>query len=81
MKVSRDNARVSMHWNASTYAGFSTVKPWLGLAQNHTTVNVANDLANPQHSIYYYYKSILALRKISIHTSTPWQPFMLMIRS
>ncbi|NIZ19877.1 alpha-glucosidase [Entomospira culicis] len=63
MKVSRDNARVSMHWNASTYAGFSTVKPWLGLAQNHTTVNVANDLANPQHSIYYYYKSILALRK------------------
>ena len=28
---SRDNSRTPMQWNAQTYAGFSTHKPWLSL--------------------------------------------------
>ncbi|MDR2398570.1 MAG: alpha,alpha-phosphotrehalase, partial [Spirochaetaceae bacterium] len=42
---SRDNARTPMQWDASEYAGFSTVRPWLGVGKSYKTINVAKELA------------------------------------
>ncbi|NJL32594.1 MAG: DUF3459 domain-containing protein [Chloroflexaceae bacterium] len=36
----RDPERTPMQWDASPYAGFSTVEPWLPLADDYQTRNV-----------------------------------------
>ena len=59
---SRDNARYPVSWEASENAGFTTGKPWLPVAPEHTTVNAAAALADPD-SLYYVYKKLLAMRK------------------
>ena len=59
---SRDNARYPVSWDASENAGFTTGKPWLPVAPEHTTVNAAAALADPD-SLYYVYKKLLAMRK------------------
>jgi alpha-glucosidase len=40
--VGRDGCRTPMQWDASTYAGFSTAKPWLPLAHDANHENVVN---------------------------------------
>ncbi len=59
--TSRDNARTPMQWDASPHGGFSTAKPWLGVNQNYTTINLASQLADPS-SIWAMYKTMIALR-------------------
>lgn len=58
----RDKARTPMQWDATKYAGFSTVKPWLPVNPDSYTNNVAAQLADA-NSILYFYKELLALRK------------------
>ena len=60
--VGRDNARTPMQWDASDYAGFSNVKPWLGVNPNYAKINVEEALANPD-SIFYTYQKLVQLRK------------------
>ncbi|MDN3955604.1 glycoside hydrolase family 13 protein [Sporolactobacillus laevolacticus] len=59
---SRDNARTPMQWDNSLNAGFSEGTPWLKLNPNYTEINVHNALGD-KHSVFYYYKKLIALRK------------------
>jgi alpha-glucosidase len=45
---SRDPERTPMQWDASPNAGFSEVEPWLPLAENYTTQNVAAQRDDPR---------------------------------
>jgi alpha-glucosidase len=62
--VSRDVSRTPMQWDTTPNAAFSTVKPWLPIAKNFTTVNVATELA-AHGSLLNLYKQLLAFRKQS----------------
>ncbi|MFJ8741083.1 alpha-glucosidase [Embleya sp. NPDC127516] len=57
----RDNARTPMQWDASEHAGFTTGIPWLPVNPNHTTINAAAAVADPE-SVYHHYRRLIALR-------------------
>lgn len=59
---SRDNSRTPMQWDASEYGGFSTVEPWLSVNPNHTRINAATQINDP-NSIFSHYQKLIALRK------------------
>ncbi|MCL2276571.1 MAG: alpha-glucosidase [Treponema sp.] len=61
---SRDNARTPMQWDDSEHAGFSKVKPWLGVNGNYKTINYESQ-KNNGNSILNFYKKLIALRKTS----------------
>lgn len=58
----RDVCRTPMQWDASPYAGFSTVPTWLPVNPDYPTRNVQAQLADP-HSMLALYRALLALRK------------------
>jgi oligo-1,6-glucosidase len=60
-KVSRDNARTPMQWDAGPNAGFSTGKPWLAVNPNHTWLNAAAQADVPD-SVLAHYRSLIRLR-------------------
>jgi alpha-glucosidase len=51
-----------MQWDATVGAGFTTAKPWLPLADDYITENVAN-LDSDASSILSLYKALIALRR------------------
>ena len=60
--VGRDPERTPMQWDASPGAGFTTGRPWLRLAADHATRNVA--VENEQAaSMLTFYRALLALRR------------------
>ena len=59
---SRDNSRVVMHWDDSEYAGFSTVKPWIGPNKNKNIINV-KAAQQDENSILNYYKKLIQVYK------------------
>jgi alpha-glucosidase len=60
--VGRDGCRTPMQWNATAGAGFSTAAPWLPLADDYSSENVAN-LDFDASSILSLYKALIALRR------------------
>jgi alpha-glucosidase len=58
----RDVCRTPMQWNASEYAGFSTVEPWLPVSEDYVERNVAVMQSEPD-SILRLYEELLELRK------------------
>lgn len=58
----RDRSRTPMQWSNSINAGFSYKKPWLPVNENYTSVNVDDQMENPE-SIFNHYKSLIKLRK------------------
>ena len=60
--VGRDGCRTPMQWDATASAGFSTARPWLPLADDHTHENVTN-LDADGCSILCLYKALIALRR------------------
>ena len=60
--VGRDGCRTPMQWDASEFAGFSAVRPWLPLPEHHVRDNVAN-LEVDAHSILSLYKRLIGLRQ------------------
>ncbi|GAB7387633.1 alpha,alpha-phosphotrehalase [Bacillaceae bacterium] len=58
---SRDNARTPMQWSAEENAGFTTGTPWIKVAPNYRTINVANALQD-KDSIFYHYRKLIRLR-------------------
>ena len=59
----RDGERTPMQWNGDTDAGFSIAKqPWLPVASDYKTVNVAAERKDP-NSMLNYYKKLISLRK------------------
>ncbi len=61
---SRDNARTGMQWDSSPNGGFTTGTPWYRVNPNYTEINVEKSLAD-KGSIFYYYQSLIRLRKES----------------
>lgn len=66
---SRDNARTPMQWNSDTFAGFSSVTPWLPLNPNYTSINAA-DQEKDSASVLHFYRRLAALRKDSRYMDT-----------
>lgn len=60
--LGRDPARSPMQWDASQFAGFSDVKPWLPVHQNSSAVNVHTEKLE-QTSLLQLYRQLLQLRR------------------
>jgi len=61
-KMTRDQARTPMQWNSQEYGGFSSCKPWMVINPNHTSINVENQLSDPD-SILNFTRSCINLYK------------------
>ncbi|OZU89147.1 alpha,alpha-phosphotrehalase [Virgibacillus indicus] len=59
---SRDNARTPMQWSNEENAGFTTVTPWIPLAENYADINVEKTLQEP-NSVFNHYQQLIQLRK------------------
>jgi alpha-glucosidase len=60
--LGRDGARTPMQWDTSPYAGFSTVEPWLPLADHWHSENVENQRSDAT-SMYNLYRRLIAARR------------------
>jgi alpha-glucosidase len=63
--LGRDGCRTPMQWDSSTYAGFSSVEPWLPLSPKFLEINVAHQLEDPA-SLYGLIRRLNHLRKKSL---------------
>jgi alpha-glucosidase len=61
--LGRDGARTPMQWCPGAHAGFSTVEPWLPLAMDYRTENVAT-ARSMAGSIYNLYRRLVAVRRV-----------------
>ncbi|RKJ76450.1 alpha,alpha-phosphotrehalase [Butyricicoccus sp. 1XD8-22] len=59
---SRDNGRTPMQWDDRPNAGFTDGTPWIQPPDNYRTINVEEELQDPD-SILYFYKALIRLRK------------------
>jgi oligo-1,6-glucosidase len=59
---SRDNARTPMQWNNKTFAGFSSIQPWIKVNENYELINV-NQQENDPDSVLNYYREMVSFRK------------------
>ena len=59
---SRDNARTPMQWDAGAQGGFTTGTPWISVNPNHTCINAASQVGDPD-SVFAHYQKLIALRK------------------
>lgn len=75
-RISRDNARTPMQWDASPHAGFTDGTPWIAVNPNHAEINAESQVNNPD-SVFHYYQKLIALRHtfpIIVYGSfQPWQ--------
>ncbi len=60
-RMSRDQGRTPVQWDASPNAGFTTGTPWLAINPDHTQVNAAAQVGDPD-SVYGHYRRLIALR-------------------
>ena len=60
-RMSRDQGRTPVQWDASPGAGFTTGTPWLAINPDHTTVNAAAQVGDPG-SVFEHYRRLIALR-------------------
>ena len=60
-RMSRDNARTPVQWDASPSAGFTTGTPWLPVNPDHVEWNAAAQRDDP-HSVLAHYRRLIALR-------------------
>jgi oligo-1,6-glucosidase len=60
-KMSRDQARTPVQWDASPGAGFTAGTPWLAVNPDHVTVNAAAQVDDPG-SVFAHYRRLIALR-------------------
>jgi alpha-glucosidase len=56
--LGRDPERTPMQWDASQHAGFSSARPWLPLADDFATQNVAVQDADPMSMLSLYRRLI-----------------------
>lgn len=61
----RDGERTPMQWTSGPNAGFSAVKPWLPVANNYRTHNVAVEDKDPD-SVLNFYRALLSMRKSNL---------------
>lgn len=72
--VGRDPERTPMQWTSDVHAGFSLVSPWLPVADDFRTCNVAVAQANPR-SMLRLHRELIRLRRempaLSVGAYTP----------
>lgn len=61
---SRDNARTPFPWKYGKNAGFSDVRPWLGVTDEGEKINAKDQVEDP-NSIYHFYQQLICLRQNS----------------
>ena len=59
---SRDDGRTPVQWDGTPNAGFTTGTPWIGIPQNHVTINAKAEVADPD-SVWAYFHHLICLRK------------------
>ncbi len=60
--LGRDGCRTPMPWDDTQYGGFSTSEPWLPVARDFRTRNVATERAEST-SIYNLYRRLIRMRR------------------
>jgi oligo-1,6-glucosidase len=60
-KISRDNARTPMQWDAGANAGFTTGDPWQYVNPNYTWLNAAAQIDRTD-SVFAHYQALIRLR-------------------
>jgi oligo-1,6-glucosidase len=60
-RMSRDQGRTPVQWDASPGAGFTTGTPWLAINPDHTEVNAVAQVGDPG-SVFEHYRRLIALR-------------------
>lgn len=63
-RTSRDNARTPFQWSEGPGAGFTSVRPWLGINKNSEQINLSRQ-EKDQDSIWWWYKNLSRLRRDS----------------
>lgn len=69
LMTTRDHPRTMMQWDDTEYAGFSSVKPWFHVNPNYQSINVAQQISDP-NSIWSYYQKLISLRRFSAYSKT-----------
>jgi alpha-glucosidase len=60
--LGRDPERTPMQWDASAQAGFTSASPWLPVAEDFSSINVAKAQSDPA-SLLWLYKRLIELRR------------------
>ncbi|WP_448641495.1 glycoside hydrolase family 13 protein [Geodermatophilus sp. URMC 63] len=60
-RMSRDNARTPVQWDASPHAGFTTGTPWIAVNPDHAEWNAQAQRADPG-SVFAHHRRLIALR-------------------
>jgi alpha-glucosidase len=66
--LGRDPERTPMQWDPGPYAGFSTVEPWLPLADDYQQVNVTVEQSSADSMLCYFYALVQIRRAVSALT-------------
>ncbi|KAK9353592.1 glycoside hydrolase superfamily [Lipomyces doorenjongii] len=61
-KKARDHARLPFQWDTSSFAGFSTVQPWIDVNEDYKEWNAEAQINDPL-SVFTYWRSIFDLRR------------------
>jgi oligo-1,6-glucosidase len=61
LKMSRDQARTPVQWDASPNAGFTTGTPWIAVNPDYPEVNAAAEVGRPG-SVFEHYRRLIELR-------------------
>jgi len=60
-KMSRDQARTPVQWDASPQAGFTSGTPWIAVNPDYPEVNAAAEVSQPD-SVFEHYRKLIELR-------------------
>jgi oligo-1,6-glucosidase len=60
-KMSRDQSRTPLQWDASPNAGFTTGTPWIAVNPDYVSVNAAAEVGQPG-SVFEHYRRLIELR-------------------
>jgi oligo-1,6-glucosidase len=60
-RMSRDQGRTPVQWDASPNAGFTSGTPWIAINPDHVQVNAAAQVGQPG-SVFEHYRQLIALR-------------------
>jgi oligo-1,6-glucosidase len=60
-RMSRDQGRTPVQWDASPGAGFTTGIPWIAINPDYPQVNAAAEVGDPA-SVFEHYRQLIALR-------------------
>ena len=75
-RMSRDNARTPMQWDAGPNAGFTTGDPWLPVNPNYTWLNAAAQIGRAD-TVFAHYQALIRLRhELPILVDGDFSPLM-----